>query len=206
MNGLYPNYIAHGRLPRQIVNRALLSVKDETNLDQLLHASPIAYGCSINAGFYHQPHHLLNYEIGPNLNVEKENYISKCWIINNEDHLEKQDDHVNVVNYLIHYNHYERLDDVIIQQKALQSTYSRWQRGQELGEICTINDAMMLLGDTHNESFPIFRVPSQTDMNSVTLCTAHMNFLTLELLIYQHNPKENHPPALIYNLADLFLH
>lgn len=205
MNGLYPNYIAHGRLPRQIVNRALLSVKDETALDQLLHSSPVAYGFSVNAGFYHQPDHLLNYEIGPNLNVEKENYISKCWIVNDKDHLESQNDHVSVLNYLIHYNHYERLNDVIVQQKALQSTYSRWQRGQELGEITSITDAMRLLGDHENELFPIFRVPSQTDVNSVTLCTVHMNFLTLELLIYQHNPKDNSPPALIYNLADLFL-
>ncbi len=109
-----------------------------------------------------------------------------------------------IVNYLVHYNHYERLNKVIIQQKSLESTYSRWRRGQEFGEIFTINDAMRLLGDTENESFPIFRVPSKTDANSVTLCTAHFNFLTLQLLVYHHNPKDNNNPSFIYKLIDLF--
>lgn len=205
LNGLYPNSVANGRLPRQIVNRALLSVIDEADLDRLLQASPVAYGFSINAGFHRQTDHLLNYEIGPNLTKDKENYISKCWIVNDKDHLQSTDDHVTVLNYLIHYNHYERLSDVIVQQKSLSSTYSRWKRGEELGEIFNIPDAIALLGDNQNESFPIFRIPNQTDVNSVTLCTVHMNFLTLELLIYQQNPKENNQPALIYNLADLFV-
>jgi len=205
MNGLYPNFIAHGRLPRQIVNRSLLSVRNEAELDQLLRASPVAYGFSLNGGFYHQADHLLNYEIGPNLDVKNENYISKCWISSNDGNLEDKEDYSVVPNYLIHYNHYERLDNVIIQQKALESTYSRWKRGQELGEISTINDAMTLLGDTQNALFPIFRVPNKIDLNSVTLCTVHINFLTLQLFIYQQNPKENNEPAFIYNLADLFL-
>lgn len=205
MNGLYPNFVAHGRLPRQIINRALLSVRNEDELDKLLKISPVAYGFCINGGFYHQPDHLINYEIGPNLNFDNENYISKCWIINHENNFEEKFDYSIVSNFLIHYNHYERLNDVIIQQKSLESTYSRWKRGQELGEICTINDAICLLGDNKNELFPIFRVPNRTDVNSVTLCTVHINFLTLQLTIYQQNPKENNDPALIYNLADLFI-
>lgn len=205
MNGLYPNFIAHGRLPRQIVNRVLLSVQNEDHLDKLLQASPVAYGFCVNGGFYHQPDHLINCEVGPNLNVDDENYISKCWIVNNEDISEKKKDFSIALNYLVHYNHYERLNNVIVQQKSLESTYSRWKRGQELGEIYNINDAICLLGDNTNELFPIFRVPNRTDVNSVTLCTVHINFLTLELFIYQQNPKENTEPAFAYNLADLFV-
>jgi len=110
-----------------------------------------------------------------------------------------------VSNYLVHYNHYERLNKLIIQQQSLESTYSRWKRGQEFGEIFTINDALRLLGDNENESFPIFRVSNKTDVNSVTLCTAHFNFNTLELLIYEHNPKDNNQPSFIYNIIDLFV-
>ncbi len=105
----------------------------------------------------------------------------------------------------MHYNHYERLNKLIIQQKSLESTYSRWKRGQEFGEIFTINDAMRLLGDTENSSFPIFRISNETDVNSVTLCTAHFNFHALQLLIYQHNPKVDNQPSFIYNLSDLFV-
>jgi hypothetical protein len=110
-----------------------------------------------------------------------------------------------VLNYLIHYNHYERLNKVIIQQKSLESTYSRSKRGQEFGEIFTINEAMCLLGDNENPAFPIFRVSNKTDANSVTLCTAHFNFHTLQLLIYQQNPKDNDQPSFIYHLTDLFV-
>jgi len=205
LNGLYPNYIADGRLPRQIVNRALLSIENEDELDKLLETSPVAYGFSINGGFIHQLNHLVNYEIGPNLNIENKNYISKCWIINQEENINQTNEYSIVFNYFIHYNHYERLNNVIIQQKALESTYNRWKRGQELGEIFTIKDAMCLLGDSKNELFPIFRVPNRTDVNSVTLCTVHINFLTLELIVYQNNPKDNNQPAFIYNLADLFV-
>jgi hypothetical protein len=205
LNGLYPNFVAHGRLPRQIVNRALLSVENEDDLDRLLHASPTAYGFSVNGGFFRQPNHLLNYEVGPNLNIDNQNYISKCWIVNAEENLDKTDEHSIALNYLVHYNHYERLNNVIIQQKALESSYSRWKRGQELGEISTITDAIRLLGDNQNDLFPIFRVPNRTDVNSVTLCTVHINFLTSELFIYQQNPKENNQPTFTYNLSDLFL-
>ena len=64
---------------------------------------------------------------------------------------------------------------------------------------------MRLLGDHENEAFPIFRVPNETDVKSVTLCTAHINFLTLQFMIFQQNPKDNHEPTLIYNLAELFV-
>jgi len=90
LNGLYPNSIVPGRLPRQIVNRALLSVQSEDDLDKLLQSSPVAYGFCVNGGFFNQAHHLLNYEIGPNLNSDNENYISKCWIINKEENFEKK--------------------------------------------------------------------------------------------------------------------
>ncbi|CAF4200734.1 unnamed protein product, partial [Rotaria magnacalcarata] len=119
----------------------------EDELDKLLQSSPIAYGFCINGGFIHQSQYLLNYELGPNLNIDNENYISKHLIINSEETVEKGRNFSTALNFLIHYNHYERLNDVIIQQKALESSYSRWRRGQEIGEILTIDDALSLLGD-----------------------------------------------------------
>lgn len=181
-------------------------MRNEDDLDNLLRTSPVAYGFCVNAGFAHQTNYLLNYEIGPNLKMDQENFVSKCRIVAREDSLSKDDDECLIkFNYLLHYNHYERLNDVIVQQKALNSTYSRWRRGEELGEMVHINDALSLLGDHENEAFPIFRVPNQTDVNSVTLCTVHFNFRTLEMFIYLHNPKDNPQPNIRYNLADLFL-
>ncbi|CAF1397159.1 unnamed protein product [Adineta steineri] len=204
LNGLYPNFVAHGRLPRQIVNRALLSIHNEEDLDNLFRISPVAFGFCVNGSFFRDENSLLSYEIGPNLKSPNENYISKCRIINDGQKENKKDENCELVsNYLVHYNHYERLNQVIIQQKSLDSTYNRWKRGQEFGEIFTIDDALRLLGDNENESFPIFRIPSSTDQNSVTLCTAYFNFHTLQLLIYQHNPKDNTEPSFTYNLMDL---
>ena len=201
MNGLYPNYVAHGRLPRQIVNRALLAVRNEGELDRLLYSTPVAYGFCVNAGFYPQTTSLLNYEIGPNLKIEQENFVSKCRIVASDE----DDECVIKPNFLVHYNHYERLDNVIVQQKSLASSYSRWKRGEELGEICSVDDALRLLGDEKNEAFPIFRIANRTDVNSATLCSVHLNFRTFEMLIYERNPKDNPPADLHYKLVDLFL-
>lgn len=203
MNGLYPNFVAHDRLPRQIVNRALLSIQNENELDNLIHSSPVAFGFCINAGFIRQPNHLLNYEIGPNLNNDNENYISKRCIINSDENIGKANESSAVQNYLVHYNHYERLDHLIAQQKALESSYSRWKRGQEIGELFTVNDALNLLGDDENKAFPIFRAANQPNVNTATLCTVHINLLTLELIVYQQNPKEVNQLPFTYNLAEL---
>lgn len=108
-----------------------------------------------------------------------------------------------VLNYLLHYNHYERLNHLIIEQKSLESTYNRYKRGQEFGEIFTVNDAKCFLGDQENSSFPIFRILNDTDKNTVTLCTVHIDFNSLELIIYEDNPKILNQPSFIYNLVDL---
>lgn len=84
LNGLYPNYVARRRLPRQIANRALLSIKNEQELDNLCRTNAVAFGFCINGGFFRQQNYLLNYEIGPNLNIDNHNYISKCLVLNND--------------------------------------------------------------------------------------------------------------------------
>jgi len=74
----------------------------------------------LNGGFL-QEDYLVNYEIGPNRNVPNTNYISKCLILNK---IEKEsDDQCSVLNYSTHYNHYERLNDVIVEQKTMESTF-----------------------------------------------------------------------------------
>lgn len=108
------------------------------------------------------------------------------------------------MNYLVHYNHYERLNKLINEQKPLESTFNRYQRGQEIGELFTIDDALNLLGDNKNKAFPIFRQPNKTH-NTSTLCTVHINFETLQLCIYECNPKDSNQPSIVYNLKDLFV-
>jgi len=43
-----------------------------------------AFGFSITGGFLRQECYLFNYEIGLNLNVENENYVSKCLVNDTE--------------------------------------------------------------------------------------------------------------------------
>lgn len=181
--------------------RALLSIKNQEDLDNFFETVPSAFGFSVNGGFLNESY-LFNYEIGTNLNIENKNYISKCLIINNE---RKQDEINQVFNYLIHYNHYQRLNNIINQQKTLESTYQRSKRGQEFGEIFTINDALSLLGDNENKFYPIFRCPNDIDHSTVTLSTVHINFNTLQFIVYENNPKDNNRPIFIYNLKDLLI-
>lgn len=202
INALFPDYVAFERLPRQILFRALLAVENPQDLDQLFQTKPCAFGFSLNGGFLKQDY-LFNYEIGPNRNVSNENYISKCLILNNEQ--KQNNDQFSVLNYSTHYNHYERLNNVINEQKTLESTFHRWRRGQELGEISTINDAFNLLGDNENKLFPIFRSPNDVDHSTVTLATVHIDFRKLQFLAYDQNPKENTKPFFVYDLKNFLL-
>ena len=87
LNALYPNFVGKKRIPRLIVNRALLSIENEVQLDDLLRTTPIAYGFCINGAFLNRPDqakpYLLNYELGPSLESDK-NFISKCLVLNSE--------------------------------------------------------------------------------------------------------------------------
>jgi hypothetical protein len=86
--------------------RALLSVRNQEDLDHLYYTSPIAFGFSINGGFIQQQNHeqcyLFNYEIGLNINNENENDASKCLLINNEQKQDKIDECSVALNYLLH--------------------------------------------------------------------------------------------------------
>jgi hypothetical protein len=95
---------------------------------------------------------------------------------------------------------------VIDEQKPLGSTRARAQRGLELGEMHTVEDAVHLLGDQANKVFPIFCAPDKTGFNLTTLCTAHFNFHTFQLIIYHDNPKGQTKPTLVYDLAELWKH
>lgn len=44
----------------------------------------MAFGFAINGSFFREKNYLFNYEIGPNLKVDNENYINKCLIINDD--------------------------------------------------------------------------------------------------------------------------
>lgn len=199
---MFPNSVGYDRLPRQIIFRALLTIENQKDLDHFFQNIPSAFGFSINGGFLKQSY-LFNYEIGSNLNIENKNYISKCLILNNEQNQNNEDS--IKLNYLIHYNHYERLNNIINEQKTLESTYHRWKRGQEFGEILTIDHALSLLGDNKNKLYPIFRTPNDIDNSTVTLATIHINFYTLQFILYEHNPKDNNQPTFIYNLKDLLI-
>ena len=111
-----------------------------------------------------------------------------------------------VLNYLVHFNHFERSDGTIDERKPLLWSRYRARRGRELGEIRDLKDAFHLLGDRADEKFPIFFIGGTTEINLATLCTVHFNFQTHQLSIYRNNPKENNEPWLIYNLDDLLKH
>ena len=70
----------------------MLSVRHEDDLDTLLRTSPVAFGFCVNGAFFRQDNYLLNYEIGPNLKVENENYVSKCLVVNDGQKENKRGD------------------------------------------------------------------------------------------------------------------
>lgn len=93
LNALYPNFVGQNRIPRLVINRALLSIANENQLDELVQKVPIAYGFCINGAFFREPsqekRYLINYELGPGLHDEK-NFVSKCLVLNNEQYRQHQ--------------------------------------------------------------------------------------------------------------------
>lgn len=109
------------------------------------------------------------------------------------------------LNFLTHYNHFERCDGSIVERETLLWSRNRGRRGLEIGEMHTVKDALYLLGDRADEKYPIFFVGGTTEINLATLCTAHFDFHTRQLYIYRNNPRENTEPKLVYNLDNLLL-
>jgi hypothetical protein len=72
-----------------------------------------AFGFSITRSFLRQECYLFNYEIGPNLNVENENYVIKCLFNDTEQKQDPINECCAVLNYLIDYNHYQPLNKII---------------------------------------------------------------------------------------------
>ena len=91
------------------------------------------------------------------------------------------------------------MNKVTEEEQSVQSTYNRWKRDQQFSKILNIDDALRLLGHTQKESYSIFRSPNDLDNNIVTHCTVHINFHTLEFLVY-----ENNQPTFVYDLNTLF--
>lgn len=231
LNALYPNFVGQNGVPRVIINRALLSITDEHQLDELVHTVPFAYAFCINGAFFgkrdHHELYLINYELGPGINGEK-NFVSKCIVLNKEQHHQYHEkngelntisnknstlmsclhfvDTVSLaINYLNHFNHYDRSNGLVVEREPLLWSRNRARRALEIGEIHTVRDALYLLGDRADETYPIFFIGGTTEINLATLCTAHFNFHTRQLIIYRNNPKECKEPQLIYNLDDLLL-
>ena len=107
------------------------------------------------------------------------------------------------MNYLNHFNHYERCNGLIVERETLLWSRNRGRRSLEIGEIRTVDEAMNLLGDRTDEKYPIFFVGGTTEVNLATLCTVHFNLHTRQLSIYRDNPMSQKDPKLVFNLDDL---
>ncbi|CAF4006096.1 unnamed protein product [Rotaria sordida] len=147
-NGLYPKIPRiKNCLSRQLLNRLVLTVENEQQLDQILKTQLTAYGFNLNVGQFRcsddiLEKYLLSYEIGPSNENEKTN---QCKM--------------------------------------------RAKRASEFGDIKISNQALQLLGDEKYKSeHPIYRRASTGQTNTVTLCTALIDFTTSMLYVYDDNP------------------
>ncbi|CAF1262014.1 unnamed protein product [Rotaria sordida] len=202
-NGLYPKIPRiKNCLSRQLLNRLVLTVENEQQLDQILKTQLTAYGFNLNVGRFRcsddiPEKYLLSYEIGPSNENEKTNQCNINYILN-----EKQVEDTRIImkhkdilsssfslNYYCHFNHYIHLQTVPEEDKPLSSSKMRAKRASEFGDIKISNQALQLLGDEKYKSeHPIYRRASTGQTNTVTLCTALIDFTTSMLYVYDDNP------------------
>ncbi|CAF1651007.1 unnamed protein product, partial [Didymodactylos carnosus] len=118
------------------------------------------------------------------------NLYSKHFIINEEQKDSIESGESYSLNYYEHFNHYVRIQ--LDEQSPLQSSKDRELRGQQFGEIRTVNEAKQLLGDDENKDYPIYRKQDSVD-GVATLCTAHFDLLAAKLYVYKNNLKSSLP-------------
>jgi len=163
MNGLKPVTSLFGGLGRNFVSRHLVGAKD---IDDAISRSTMpnqATGHSFNIAST-QEKRLLNVEVAPGVGDPNKDTIFA--VTNVDDQLQCKD--TTPPPSLFHANTYMFLD---VEENPSTSSQHRMDRAAELPKPRNSDDILLVLGDTEDVDYPLYRVASSTD-TGYTLTTA----------------------------------
>ncbi|XP_074655713.1 beta-alanyl-dopamine/carcinine hydrolase-like, partial [Tubulanus polymorphus] len=192
-NALYPKYPKTGRkIPRYVLNRAILSAQNIVDLERIL--KNVNYGCafgfSVNAADFSKlpVTATYNYEVAPS--DEAKSIVSKITIRPERTRASRSTN----IGYYYHFNMYDHYQ---IEQnpKSITSSQHRKARAFRLPVPRSDDDARVILGDTLDRKYPIYRTPRPTDPGC-TVATGEFDLTNCKLSIYKSNPKTTKIPLV----------
>ncbi|CAH1779713.1 unnamed protein product [Owenia fusiformis] len=177
INALYPEKVdVNNTIPRYVLTRALLSAPSMDKMDDIVkcqgHGS--AYGFSVNTADMNCTNPCIdNIEVAPG-------YSTPCSTVN----------HTIITDSDYHVNIYRRIQ---IKQDP-ESILSSQHRAKALGvpDWHDANDIRVMLGNTVDPRFPIYRNATPPDTGS-TVATGLFDIAECSLHIYDSNPAHSDP-------------
>ncbi|OWF44904.1 uncharacterized protein LOC110457730 [Mizuhopecten yessoensis] len=188
-NGLYPKTAILGATPRYFLNRSMMAA---TTVEHALEigrnvGGGCAVGFNLNMGNWKYPRDMWGLEIGPG---EKESNV----------HLYTLTEQTNAEDppCYVHSNNYKHLQ--VEEMDSLSSSVARMERILEFKAPSTVQELKIILGDTKNDKYPIYRNPSATD-NGKTVATALFDLKDRKMDLYMDNTKFDLSPLFTLPLV-----
>lgn len=166
MNGLYPVKSLYGGLGRNFISRDLVGAKDIDDAIARCTVSNQATGHSFNLASTKEKR-LLNIEVAPGVDTPNKESLVVVTPVPEAHH----NNSVNVP-YLFHANKYMFLD---VEENPSDSSQHRMDRAAELPKPTDADGILLVLGDTEDEEYPIYRTSTPDtngDDTGYTLATA----------------------------------
>ncbi|XP_071091493.1 beta-alanyl-dopamine/carcinine hydrolase-like [Haliotis cracherodii] len=194
VNALYPNIVEANKIPRYFMNRALLGVKSQGDLEHLLHGLGVgvAYGFNVNyADIRNSSGILTNYEVSPMKGVSQ-NLVTKATVAR------QSGQGVDTTGHYYHFNMYEHTNVTQI-PKDIVSSQHRKARANQLPPPADVVGVTVILGDQGDSQYPIYRTPRPSD-EEATIATGIFVLDSCVLLLFKSNPRTTARPITTINL------
>ncbi|XP_046572397.1 uncharacterized protein LOC124280502 [Haliotis rubra] len=194
VNALYPDTVEAAKIPRYFMNRALMRVKSQNDLEDLLHGLGVgvAYGFNLNyADIRNSSRILTNYEVSPISGVSG-NLVTKATVARPS---------VQGVDTTGHYYHFNMYEHTNISQipKDIVSSQHRKARANQLPPPADVVGVTIILGDQGDSQYPIYRTPRPSD-EEATIATGIFVLDSCVLMVFKSNPRTTTRPITTINL------
>ncbi|XP_055343765.1 beta-alanyl-dopamine/carcinine hydrolase-like [Paramacrobiotus metropolitanus] len=191
VNSESPIEIPTNKIPRYIMNRALLSAESPEDFERIISTPPgLAQGCSINVVFTRNPNDSIkmrNYELLGSFDATIPTVIDRAATFPYD--LSKPNMEGN--GYMYHWNKYERIR-VKQNPDNIVSSVHRQNRAKQFPVPQNVENVLNILGDTADADYPIYRTPNEKD-GGCTIAVALFDLRNMTLSVYRDNPKTSSP-------------
>ncbi|XP_067651847.1 beta-alanyl-dopamine/carcinine hydrolase-like [Haliotis asinina] len=194
VNALYPDVVEANKIPRYFMNRALMRVKSQKDLENLLDGLGVgvAYAFNLNyADIRNSSSILTNYEVSPVSGVSG-NLVTKATVARRS---------VSGVDTTGHYYHFNMYEHTNISQipKDIVSSQHRKARANQLPPPADVSGVTFILGDQGDSQYPIYRTPRPSD-EEATIATGIFVLDSCVLMVFKSNPRTTTRPITTINL------